>query len=227
MHYYKDANTVKSCFGNDFELGEIYFVEDFLEGSFLGREKRNESSSHTIWSESKGYAKILTYKNNDMKISKEFIKANADKTLKEVFPEVFGLPKDFTGRAKTTLVGNEKYLVFFDNGKMMHGFDGDGLWFEDGRYKSGVNINHVEATESEVFEALKNEAVKRGFQGVDCCIEITGTEYLLEKEIGRYQLAGDLFFYQGALLWKDGVWATIIPTITKQEAERQLNKKIV
>jgi hypothetical protein len=28
-------------------------------------------------------------KNNDMKLSKEFIKANADKTLKEVFPEAF------------------------------------------------------------------------------------------------------------------------------------------
>lgn len=96
-----------------------------------------------------------------------------------------------------------------------------------------------EATEQEVFEALKNEAVKRGYK------KGTYTEDLFfDPKRDSAVISSDEFDWEiafcgkqegkkclrdsdGNVIFVDGKWAEIIPTITKQEAEELLNKKIV
>ncbi len=120
------------------------------------------------------------------------------------------------------------------------GFAADGTWMEN-----ALNDNWdfeelekiVEMTESEVFEALKNEAVKRGF--------VSGT-WISWKNEGKGQIKGDIYWASGSdciavrcdakitdrenknfPIFKDGIWAEIIPSISKSEAEKQLGKKII
>lgn len=97
----------------------------------------------------------------------------------------------------------------------------------------------IEATEQEVFEALKNEADNIGYinnlQSVRCLhgfIEEKTQEYYNKK--GKFyfeKYANKLWIQYGSFLdiciFDNGTWATIIETITKEEAERLLNKKIV
>jgi len=87
------------------------------------------------------------------------------------------------------------------------------------------------ATEQEVFEALKNEAVKRGFGKKNV--------YFIDCLSRNFISTGKFSFYNskvenngitnGANGWifRDGIWATIIPTLTKKEAEEKLNCKII
>jgi len=87
--HFQDAKVIKGIYGNveyevDTEKLGIHF-----DGYNYRQNEDSEGRQLLLWEETEGYAKILTYKNNDMKLSKEFIKANADKTLKEVFPEIF------------------------------------------------------------------------------------------------------------------------------------------
>jgi len=111
-------------------------------------------------------------------------------------------------------------------------YDEDYLMIED----EGWN----EATEQEVFEALKNEAVKRGFKNnlelVKCLLgfsEDSSQEYYKKLSSAFYfeKYANKLWIQGGSYLdiciFDNGTWATIIETITKEEAGKLLNKKIV
>lgn len=91
-----------------------------------------------------------------------------------------------------------------------------------------------EATESEVFEALKNEAIKRGFAGgiyVDRPLSFLN-QGVVEIDFNNkgYSLFGSensKMQLNGYSIYEEGVWAEIIPSITKSEAEKQLGKKII
>ena len=84
----------------------------------------------------------------------------------------------------------------------------------------------IPATNKEVETALINEAKKRGFKEGVCIDYIYGT--------GNWScFTGFMRLYDGmlidnvsAVIFKDGEWATI-ETITKEEAEKQLGKKII
>lgn len=140
---------------------------------------------------------------------------------KEWFPEVFELPKDFTGWVK-----DDKYpnvIAYSEKGYLKFGFDANCNWVESTSTKLRTER---EATEAEVFEALKNEAVKRGFvdgayyQWVNCPIKKVSGNYFV--------LMDDVFRINGfSIMDNTGSWATIIPTITKEQAEKELGKKII
>lgn len=147
--------------------------------------------------------------------------------IKELFPEAFekeDLPECFTG-----WVFDEKYpkiIAYSEKGFLKYGFNAYGNWVEDTRTKLK---NERKATESEVFEALKNEAVKRGFVGnvyVDLSdIGFKNDDLLIASEI---KLNGSYLDYgtRETAIFKNGKWGKVI-SITKQEAEKKLNKKIV
>lgn len=151
--------------------------------------------------------------------------------LKEWFQEVFeievkSLPKDFTGWCKCSDIKNELWLGYFKEGSLQYGFDGSGRWFNEA-YPCKISETEREATESEVFESLKNEAVKRGYTANNFVkdiimsgeVQIQGSHYEMHKKYG--------FMMGDSTVFKDGVWAELLETISINDAEKMLGKKII
>ena len=161
------------------------------------------------------------------------------KELKEWFPEAF----------ETVLENNKWYkhkdhteLLIYPTGEDNHGhlfgygFDIYGKWVKINE-KASINClcnsvakkRLVEAAESEVFEAFKNEAVKRGYkQGQELSSFIGVIQEIPPFNKFEYDTEERVLKASGAWLFKNGVWATILKdSIAKEEAEKLLNKKIV
>lgn len=137
------------------------------------------------------------------------------------------LPKDFTGWVKD--VKYPKFLAYAEKGILKYGFDANSNWVENTTNKIQ---NEVAAEESEVFEALKNEAVKRGYKdGV--WVKYPWYEdknNALKPEFNRndlYNLEENYLLLKGVKVFNKGDWAEIQESITKSEAEKQLGKKII
>lgn len=150
--------------------------------------------------------------------------------LKKWFPEAFTqLSSDFTGWAKSTVIDNEKWLMYFEKGILKYGFDANGDWFLPYSV-SNIKKSDIEATKSEVFEALKKEAVRRYKVGdyIDC---LHHTKYgfvetkIYEFDFSCLRLRNNRGYV--CCVFQKGKWAEIIETITKEEAEKLLNKKII
>ena len=98
-----------------------------------------------------------------------------------------------------------------------------------------INGSEVKATKQEVFEALKNEAVKRGFvEGnyfiePDNCVAHSYQKRLIKGSIKAYMPDNSMLCMSGnnSLIYKNGKWATIASTKTKEEAEKLLGVKII
>lgn len=105
-------------------------------------------------------------------------------------------------------------------------------WTNDLSFLKTFDYGFEEATEQEVFEALKNEAVKRGFvsgcwiKRPDCFINKGSVKCAFGTE--KYELFGsknDKLQLNGSSIFENGVWAEV--AITLSEAEQQLKKKII
>lgn len=157
-----------------------------------------------------------------------------EERLKELFPEAF------EQELKTGIwyKGIEDKTLYFlqsfsdTGGAISYGFNINGYWSNSTKRCKGYFKNKMTpATDEEVFERLKEEAVKRGFKkGVTvdryglkldfqfeyvCKIIIDGYKYY--KFYNRLELGGNIIF-------DNGIWAEIC--ITKEEAEKELGKKI-
>ena len=159
--------------------------------------------------------------------------------LKEWFPEAFEtvleVGKWYTYRAYNDPQNDGICFVTKKpvlQEKLGFGINGRKEWREEFTYLQGYVFK--EATESEVFEALKNEAVKRGYDKENTFVK---SIFFDEREVNlscsgydktnfRLERNGE-FIYNGVTIFKNGKWAEIIPTITKQEAEKQLGMKII
>jgi len=139
---------------------KYYLINDFNEKlgtvTNVSNPSRKGRAQYETWNEQLFLEACGIKINNDMKITKEFIKANADKTFKEVFSEVF----------KTELiVGNwywfKKTLFNYQLGSDVYGFNDNGSWCNVKSWSYPKEYGYdKEATNEEVFEALKNEALK-------------------------------------------------------------------
>jgi len=162
-----------------------------------------------------------------MKLTKKFIKENAEMTLKEAFPEVFETVLEVGKwyRSGRCLVCINKII---DKDTIYgYGFDGD-KWY--GTYDTspwGIVENTIPATPQEIQDALEKEAVRRGYK-----------EYVMFKSaVSNYEAICDgKFTYNQKLnelytnytcIFSNGKFSTIIQTITKQEAEERLGMKII
>jgi hypothetical protein len=181
---------------------------------------------------------------NDMKITREQVlglkntmhKDRVDFLLKEWFPKAFK-PILQVGKWYKSL-DNKKQLIFvidFIDAQHIrgYGFDTRGDWNgDDAIFSWGLpsDGSYELATQEEVFEALKSElrrlGVKKG-AWFNCL--------RLEKPIvcfGEYPdfVAGhnneDIYF-GGVKVYEKGKFAQRVETITLQEAEKQLGKKII
>jgi len=105
------------------------------------------------------------------------------------------------------------------NGKFeVRGFDIFGTWMEDekGCYTFCTGTEE-EATPQEVEAALIGEAKKRGYRDGDFVTPLWETPYTKWSLIGNNFRFENGKLYLSSCIFKDGIWATIIPdeTFTK------------
>ena len=179
-----------------------------------------------------------------MKISEKFIKENQDKTLKEVFPELFEVKLKVGEWYKTTHeIGNCLfcYTGGFDNNNnpLGYGFSSDDEFFPEEK-KCGWGFkecNPRKATIKEIKQALIKEAEKKWFkEGVyidrNHISKSIGIAKIDKKTYPKdplfyFSLQEDYLEYLGFVVYSKGQWAKIIPSLTKKEAEEKLKCKIV
>jgi len=153
---------------------------------------------------------------------------HADRLIKKWFPEAFEVKLEVGKWYKSEDEYASKMIVFAEaiKGKETikgYGFGVSGNWL----VSMFGSLKWRLATYQEVEAALIAEAKKRGFkEGVyyrykdkPLC-EAKG--YLVLQS--EYKLA---FSGSGWIIFQNGVWGEIIPTMTKQEAEAKLNCKII
>jgi hypothetical protein len=103
------------------------------------------------------FAEIISYK-NVYEITKEQLRSLTDPKVKEMFPDAF---EEEMQQGKWYKRDNE--LLVWNNGGITYGFNNSGDYSILMHYT--VSVDSILATEEEVFEALKNEAIKRGYKG--------------------------------------------------------------
>ena len=195
----------------------------------------------TLWGYDTGYSKILTYKEKTFSITESQINEYSKErenclitqhVLRELFPEAFKseIKLEVGKWYKKKDFGMFKFCFNGEYGQhSQYGFNREGEWsnmlgiYEDEEY--------LELREQEVFEALKNEAVKRGFVGDVCFAPANafddmivniglGERYCFVKSENKLLINNYACFYKGK-------WASLVESITLSEAEQQLGKKII
>ncbi len=183
-----------------------------------------------------------------MKIKKEQISKihnlsslEGKKYLRELFPKVFEVkPKLEVGKWYKGNVDFDSliYITGLELKKNMdefvyteikyYGFCNKKYYLND----TICNIDHekslVEATEQEIFEALKSEWEKRAKKYNFSCIDLDGKIHTNCGFVVEYK-DGCLYMTGGKIdkVYENGVFAEIIETISLKDAEKQLGKKIV
>ena len=142
--------------------------------------------------------------------------------LRAWFPDVF---KKELEVGKWYNWKNDKALFNFQENGNIYGFL-NGKWHITDHWTWNDFKNCIESTPQEIESALICEAKKRGFkdggyyQWINCPLrKVYGSNFIFDKNILRINGFTIMDVY--------GKWAQIIETITIQEAEKLLNKKIV
>lgn len=157
---------------------------------------------------------------------KELAKGNAK--VKKMFPEVFET-KFESGWYKYKEKPSIWWLAFIDEDFYYYGFN-ETVWFDKSNNKlMDININnYTPATDSEVLEALTNEAIKRGFKEGVFVKTLWGKLDYWKLDTNRFTFNSETNnLHLGPCVFNDGKWAEIIKTYTKEEAEKMLNAKII
>lgn len=162
--------------------------------------------------------------------------ADAKKVREEWFPEVFETKLE-VGKWYKSLSEYGSLFEYLGKSKARGFFQGD-QWTDEWEWIKSIKIR--ESTEQEVKTALENEAIKRGFGKIgivfnslnndECISDIEGFDFWNLK---KYQDSEDSNKFNisvcesGGVIFRQGIWATIIPTLTKKEAEEKLGVKII
>lgn len=241
--YFKNAEWVECMFDKKpYNITEGEIVCDnlnryealFMDNSYCRLQKNGE------------YAKILTYKKScgietepEYMITKSEIlqavknhpfRGATKQVLQELFPDAFKEDKVEFKRGtwyinKHTVNTNFTIINlqhFDDNEKSGYGLH-MGLW---GAWGMLNYEDFREATPEEVTEALTKEAVKR--YKVGDYVRSCNSGDVYEIKYNNFEMGNDTWFnFNGICIFKDGQWAEIIPTISKEDAEKELGKKIL
>jgi hypothetical protein len=145
------------------------------------------------------------FKKYDLKINKWYVLTEDYCSLKK--GSIFPFLKYQSPTKKFAIVGH----CIFDHNKR--------------NYLAPLSANLKPATDKEVEEALIKEAKKRGFkEGVR--FKCLYNHDYKGKCIPLFCSDGYLWL-EGGCVFKDGKWATIVETITKEQAEKELGKTIL
>ena len=169
------------------------------------------------------------------KITEREIKAiaNGEADIKDLFPDVFNVKLEVGKVYKSTFVNKEgiksKFIAYIQDveGMKNYGFNFFGE-FDNNMYFSNESNTLKEATQKEWEEALIKEAERRGYEeGIYFKSIIGDNNFLIKGSCLKYGWNNQDCLYEinsSGLIFKDGVWATIIPTLTKQQAEEKLKE---
>lgn len=165
-------------------------------------------------------------------ITKEQIKqlSSQDQIVEEYLEEWFPEAKLEIGN---WYIGEEGALAFFNGyNKDCYGIHYTGGFHSNAKWFYGQNKDWENklrpATESEVFEALKKEAVKIGFvDGVEYLSPTSNIHNIFRGKF-EFDFNRDIIFSGGVAIFNKGKWAKIIKekTLSKSEAEAKLNELI-
>lgn len=121
-----------------------------------------------------------------------------------------------------------------------YGFDYLGQWSELDKQFGAIDaegVRYLPAPDSEVTEALAAEAKKRGLVEGAWVKDVNGNidriQYIETKfSIDKLLNGGTTFIICGGaksdiVLFENGIWATLVETLTISEAEQKLNCKII
>lgn len=237
--HFKDAEMISSADlpihkNQKFDISDRSIFDDrqihFYSDAYWLCKK--EIDNIMLWSLEHGYAKILTYKTPKFEITKEQIIELSNHTFlaERWFPEVF--KKELVvGKwyfvERTRFCDPKKALILYDEKDSLCCFDHSGKYTN--YYGNPKNDGYIitEATPQEVETALINEAKKRGY--VLGCTWMKGYFTASEGDSFNFDIESNSLYLQGATVFRNGIWEVvgIIETITIQEAEKLLNKKIV
>lgn len=215
---------------------------DFI-GSDIFWASEHRNNIHETWNESlflEACGIKPEFKDNRI-LTVEFIKENADKTLREVFPDVCKVGLQLNKWYKWK--GNNPTIGFVDRKTSINNCYGFSYTIKGKCKGSDYNSLHCDnlepMTDSEVTEALTKEAVRRGYkEGVfiisfcvncdgytmnDCKLELSEEFYNCE-DVKSDKTALRM---GGCYIYSNGIWAEIIPTMTKEEAYEKFGVKIV
>lgn len=178
----------------------------------------------------------------EFKITEEHIKelAKGNSKVKKWFPEVFEIKLEVGKWYKRPKYGSSIFCITELTEKYVYayGLTYENKWTDTCEFcDNGELDSFVLATEEEVLKALKNEAIKRGFKkGVYIEDIYNGNDFEIvssnkfdyeEVPFGKYRGKVSLRDTDGNILFVNGKWAEIIPALTKKEAEKKLNVKII
>ena len=154
-------------------------------------------------------------------------KKHAKELLQEFLPEAFENKLE-VGKWYIS----EYYLVYYLGNYKCNCIEfSDGKWIENVHHSLSCHLkNYRLATEEEVKEALINEAKRRGFKNVgDLKIKNTyggiSNGYCTINNDFYYDYISNTLQLDGAIIFKDGIWAEIIEQSepTQEEIDRVIN----
>jgi hypothetical protein len=156
------------------------------------------------------------------------------KNIEKEFPKLFKKDDLVIGKWYKHYSSRINYLVCSIDGMNAYGFM-NGNYYEDLLFGSQrLNEGCVSATDKEVEEALIKEAKRRGFKKgvrvdrVNLSDDYNPNNELKEDTINTIELFSDGYLWvSNILIYDDGKWATIVETITKEQAEKELGKTIL
>ena len=151
--------------------------------------------------------------------------------IEKEFPKLFIKDELEVGKWYQNTYGG---IAFFQGKEVeTYGLNSKGSWHLNNGWFQEVD-NEVLATEEEVFEALKKEAIKRGFKkgatvdfGNGYVRNLETNNFYLESELDGYYLCLRDTQDGGDIVFRKGKWGEVVETITKEEAEKQLGKTII
>lgn len=167
---------------------------------------------------------------NKYTITKEQILELKDPIVKEWFPDVF--KKEYTtGWYKHTDNKRSDWIVYVDFSTGKYFGLGAFSWIEkdsclDGMLDYVIYNKCIKATKQEVFEALKKEAVKRGFKKRGGYFKCLKNGNIISCD-GLFGFSTNTLYSNRGIVFDNGKFAEIIPTLTKEEAEEKFNVKII
>jgi hypothetical protein len=157
--------------------------------------------------------------------------------IEREFPELFKEDVKANGWYKDK--GNE-WCMFFEEGVIKYGVNMLGDWRGGLNTEYTIRDSDYKATDKEVEEALIKEANKRGFKrGVKFIKLGNGVVQTVNRlpyfQYGRVAVESPetewSMVYKGGSsnpsIFENGQWATIVETITKEQAEKELGKTIL
>jgi len=143
-----------------------------------------------------------------------------------LFPSVFEKDKAelVVGKWYKVKPTNEYLLIFSGNEEQMsYGFM-NGKWVYWSFSVNSLQKEAIEATTQEVVQALEKEAFRLGIKNDVWLKDCNGVEMQVR---GYFSYCENVMYFGGATIFKDGIWAEIIPTKTLKEAEKELKCKII